>query len=399
MATSRINIVDSFFHHAEHEIINTSLLLMVATNHQCIHYYGSMSSINNVKKLLTEQKKTDILNNVTFKIIKLPAPSAKDIYRNSISALYNIWFTLTLSNRHLTIFNYNNYLSGHLVNLISRLFSKSLIICCHAEIEMLSSAIPNGKIALKQRLLNHLFRKNRWSSHLKFLVFGDSIAANLNRILKDEEKYNKILSIDHPYFSSYENAGLTNQSSNIKIGVVGVIKKEKGLQNLLEIASSLQREIKKKSLDIITVSKVVGDTVALQTLGITIYNVGGKLLSREEYSQVISSVDFVYFPYDSNGYRLTASGAVFESIFSEKPIIALQNDFFKYLFDKYGAFGILCESNSDLTKQINSIISGDIKAEDFISNIRRIKTVLKPEFVSLSFRSQLELHYPELKAL
>lgn len=398
MATTQINIVDSFFHHSEHEIINTSLLLMITTGHQCVHYYGSTSSIYNVKKLLTEQKKTHVLDNVTFTTIKLPPPLSKDIYRNLISALYNIWFTLILPNKHLTIFNYNNYLSGHLVNLISKLFSKRVIICCHAEIEMLGSAIPNGRIALKQRLLNHLFRKNRWGYYLRFLVFGDSIITNLREILR-KDAYSKILSIDHPYFSSLGKADHINQSfKNVKIGVVGVIKKEKGLQNLLEIASSLQREIREKFLDIITVSKIVGSTEALQRLSISIYNTGEKLLSREEYSQIISSVNFVYFPYDMNGYRLTASGAVFESIFSEKPIIALKNDFFEYLFNKYGAFGILCDSNSDLTKKISSIIAGKIKSEDFIANIQRIKKALEPEFISLSFRRQLETHYPEFKA-
>jgi hypothetical protein len=40
--------------------------------------------------------------------------------------------------------------------------------------------------------------------------------------------------------------------------------------------------------------------------------------------------------YDTNGYKLTASGSILEAIWNEKPIIALSNEYFKYLFDKYG---------------------------------------------------------------
>ena len=44
---------------------------------------------------------------------------------------------------------------------------------------------------------------------------------------------------------------------------------------------------------------------------------------------------------------------ILESIWSEKPVIALRNAYFEYLFTKYGDLGILCNDIETLVKGID----------------------------------------------
>ena len=77
-------------------------------------------------------------------------------------------------------------------------------------------------------------------------------------------------------------------------------------------------------------------------------NKDNKHLPRKEYDEIISKMDALYFPYDSNSYRVSASGAVYEAISKQKPIISTENDYFKSLFSQFGQMGYLFNDFSEL---------------------------------------------------
>ena len=78
-------------------------------------------------------------------------------------------------------------------------------------------------------------------------------------------------------------------------------------------------------------------------------------LDRKDFENLISKIDYALYFYSSNKYKLTASGAIFDAINARKPIIALENDYFIYLFKKYGTIGYLCKNIDEMAEVINNI--------------------------------------------
>ena len=113
------------------------------------------------------------------------------------------------------------------------------------------------------------------------------------------------------------------------------------------------------------------------------------MLSKKELEDRASMLDFILFLYPKDSYRLIASGAILEAISLKKPILALRNDYFNYLFKKFGDFGYLTDSIEGLISLINTI---QIKNKQFnfdtIQNnlsIENITTNLKNELIKIGF--------------
>jgi len=60
------------------------------------------------------------------------------------------------------------------------------------------------------------------------------------------------------------------------------------------------------------------------------------------------------YPVDS--YRLTQSGTVFDALTHYKPVIALKNACFEYLFSKMGNIGSLCATMEEMASVIKKIV-------------------------------------------
>ena len=68
-----------------------------------------------------------------------------------------------------------------------------------------------------------------------------------------------------------------------------------------------------------------------------------------------TEMDCYLFLYDVDSYKYTASGAILEAIWNEKPIFALNNYYFRYMFDKYGKLGYLANTVDELAQIVNSL--------------------------------------------
>ena len=76
-------------------------------------------------------------------------------------------------------------------------------------------------------------------------------------------------------------------------------------------------------------------------------------IERKEFENLISDIDYALYFYTKDKYKITASGAVLDAINARKPIIALKNDYFSYLFGKYGQIGYLFESIEEMGNRID----------------------------------------------
>ncbi|GHV72036.1 hypothetical protein AGMMS49928_27070 [Spirochaetia bacterium] len=124
------------------------------------------------------------------------------------------------------------------------------------------------------------------------------------------------------------------------------------------------------------IGKIVDKEIAIpQNTRIQIHG-GNQRLPTEELNYLISILHYGIFFYPSNSYRFGASGAVFDLLTFLKPIIAIRNPYFEYLFDKMGNIGFLCDSLDEMTIAIENII-GNNDSELYIQQQNNIKNGLK----------------------
>jgi hypothetical protein len=100
-----------------------------------------------------------------------------------------------------------------------------------------------------------------------------------------------------------------------------------------------------------------------------------KELSRVDYDKRLEDIDYFLFFYDYRTYNYTASGAIFDVINFERPLIAMKNKYFESLFKKYGEFGILVSSINEMTDLIREIINKGVNHQyDFKKIKNRLST-------------------------
>ena len=102
---------------------------------------------------------------------------------------------------------------------------------------------------------------------------------------------------------------------------------------------------------------------------------GEGMCSRESFDKHVSELDYILFFYPVDSYRLTASGAIYDAIMQEIPIISIKNEYFTYLFDKYGRFGYLFDN----VDNIFSFIKSGLKRGNDFFNFLDIKQKISPE--------------------
>jgi glycosyltransferase involved in cell wall biosynthesis len=78
-------------------------------------------------------------------------------------------------------------------------------------------------------------------------------------------------------------------------------------------------------------------------------------LSPEELDAYINMMDFCVFLYPSNYYLFTASGSLLEALAHLKPVVALRNPYFDYVFGKMGNIGYLCDSVDEMADVIKEL--------------------------------------------
>ena len=182
--------------------------------------------------------------------------------------------------------------------------------------------------------------------------------------------------IDHSYIRPEIKIkpGCMIADKRIKIGIPGAITPSRGLDALKQILSHLENDnICIYALS--TCSEIIDNKHFVEL------NSTNRLLPFEIYNSYVQSMDVMLLLYDTNSYKLTASGAILEAIWNEKPIIALKNAYFEYLFNKFGDLGVLCNDLTSLIQVINKFKANSY----FKKNIAVAKKNLYP----IAVQSQL----------
>ena len=385
----RIKYIDTICTNSMHIVFNASLLSLCRELSSQIIFYGERRNQIEVLNTLKENSfPTDFIE--TKSIFLLEGNSKyKHILNFFISFVYNTYFVLFSNKNDILLFNYNNLLSIRFINFLNKICHKKIIIFCHGEMELLEK--QSSGYGLFNKLLLFLGKKFFLNKNIHiqrdiiFFVLGDSILSNLKKIIP-ENIYSSFHSIDHPYFFKREVKEGKGGSKSIKIGTVGVFSKQKGGDDFYNICKSINNP----NIEFSITGRIFYDVKKLTALQIDLPpNKGKSMLSKKELEDRASMLDFILFLYPKDSYRLIASGAILEAISLKKPILALRNDYFNYLFKKFGDFGYLTDSIEELISLINTI---QIKNKQFnfdtIQNnlsIENITTNLKNELIKIGF--------------
>lgn len=352
-----VKIVDYYAIKTFHEVINYSFLRICSSLFRKVTYVSGKSAQTNIQNMDNDR----ILINVEYKT--MPTIESDTSWGSRLRDIWGIFTTiyhyLFTYRDSLLLYNYTNYISLPLILGLNILLRKKIIFVFHGELEFLASKISYLKRSGWHKLFMMLsFRFLFHKSPAYALVLGDSIRNNLLKLYPQPKGH--VLSICHPYIvdnKPSEKSIEMLRSMPVRIGTVGVMKREKGLDNLITLSLKLKDLISSQKLELFHIGKTYAPkedfTKEINWIG------KGNFLSRQEFENQIQKLDYLLYLYPTNSYSLTASGAIMDAIRYHKPIIALHNDYFDYLMKEH-AIGYMGNTIEDLELIIRQIISGKL---------------------------------------
>ena len=192
------------------------------------------------------------------------------------------------------------------------------------------------------------------------------------------------MAIEHPYF--FEEGFTTKHviQGQMFLGTVGVLNEFKGFYRLQNLVELLREKIEEGRLSVSVIGRLENVMPVHQDL-IQYSTLGNSLLPREKFSQLICGLDYVLFLYNTESYKLIASGAIFDAISFGKPIIALRNDYFVAVFERCGEIGYLCNSLDEICQLVVKLIDNPDMAtyNCFLMNMKKARVMFAPEQVKI----------------
>lgn len=375
---NRLIYADTFSFGNFHEGYNASSLKMFSSIFDDVHYYASKSSFLVVSTILKE-----IPLNVAYKSLYIPNPRNRigSSARLFMPFFTSIYILIKAQKDDVIFFNFNSLWAFLAINIFTRLLKRKVLIMCHGEIEYLTNDVKLNFISEK---MLRLFQseKIKIAPTLYFCCLGESIKKNIIDIVGTPFK-NKYLSFEHTWiFEEKQNCISNLQIKNTHIGLVGTIKQSKWLSEIIKF-----RKLLPQSIQLSVIGKVCCDISILIDAGISfVPGSENDYIPRSKMNDAINKLDIIVFLYPYGSYKLTASGALFDAIDSERFILSLKNDYFSHLFEHRAKVGQLFDCIEDMVNYITNIASSSIYQLDYGD----IKAKLSPELESYRFRQELE---------
>ena len=380
----KVKYIDTVCTNTQHIIFNASLLAMLGNFYSNITFYGEKNNMNEVLDVLAQNH----TNSSSLRTKKLPLPIASSGIRSFFvfifSFFYNLYFITFADKKTLLVFNYNNLIAVRSMNLINKLFNRNILIFCHGEMEFLISNIKQyGPLnSLLWRFAHHFFLNKNIQVHpkIRFVVMGDAILRHMKETVPDNIG-KAFISVDHSYFFNNNSLPYTPPSNQLKVGTVGVFYKIKGGDDFCK----LYHLVDKSKVRFSITGRIFYDMNIINSMDIDLPNNKGiNAIDREELEKRTQELDIILFFYPKNSYKLIASGAIMDAISMKKPIIAIRNSYFSYIFEKFGTFGFLVDSVEEMAKIIETL-----KKEDLVFDFDTIQKKMNISSISEQLKEQL----------
>ena len=361
---------------AFHEMYNASSLLMLSKIFLKVEYYTSREVFENTTSLLNF-----IPKNINFKYIPIIASDnlIGHFLRQFLPIITSIYILCRSKRNDIVFFNFNALWSFSTINLLARLFKLKIIIVCHGEMENLSNGI---KLNFLSNLALNKFKSETYvpPKNMFFCVLSKRIKDNLQSVVS-AKVFEKIISFELSYIFKESVNKLNKSEEFIRIGFLGSLRDGFKLDNLINLA----KKIDNKKIKLYSLGRIYCDKKILENLNIHIIpDSNNRFLSRKELDDYIANMHFILFLNPSYSYNFTASAAILDAIDNEKPILALKNNCFNFIFSKISNPGVLFENITHISDYINKLDKFDSKID-----FKEIKQKLSVKTSSFFFKNEL----------
>lgn len=349
-----------------HLKINAGFIAALSCIDSDIAFFGGVKQAANLKKELSGGK------GGSFSVI-----SVNNGYRYSfrlikeIVSFFAVWKLCSLirKNQPELVFVFSaSPLAKVLLNRFCRNFDTRVVIVCHGELEGLKAISGNP---LKQSFWTARFLRNH-AENMHSLIMDERVYRNVCKYL-NVKKISGCVQYHHPYVFKKNTCKKRIRKKPFKVCFTGTASKAKGAEKLYELADLLSEEIDFGLIELSFAGSISPEIRGLSN-GLVAMNSDTRLISDEEYADRISRCDMIVFFYRDDQYSLTTSGALFDILDYERPVIALDSELIREFASCYGNIGIFEKDLAGIAASLRKIMKNDAGYESIMKNIVKAKT-------------------------
>ena len=221
--------------------------------------------------------------------------------------------------------------------------NKRIIIMTHGEAEGLIMPGRNWKFWSYPFWITRCFKLSLPRNMFR-IVLGESIANNMKSFCRT----NRIFYIDQPRDGFKKDNKIEPRKYGNNFAFIGNCLYKKGGETFVNAS----KQIRDESCSTFTIIGAYDLDDSVIEKRIRLLGKPHEMISRNLFNDSLEKVTYACFPYPSNTYKFTASGAVLDAIIYLKPIIYIKNDYFDGIFREAGDIGYRCENEEEFISQI-----------------------------------------------
>ncbi len=364
-----------------HEAVNSGFLhgVRLAYPEERIIFFADQSHIDAIARVFA-------INNIAIDNIEYRPIKIRPLNYFTFSATVRSYFLFKALLSELMILGIKRLLllsisSDGLYGLkMQKNNSISYSIAIHAVFEWITDGPYSPyKTYLHRKLLNFK-RALQWrhSNKYKYVVLSPHILVEANKHI-DIAKYN-ISAIFLPFIFSKKNHIAINKNF-VTFATIGQGEPQK----VYKIASVLNSKLNLRKYEIRIIGAPVG---RLENVENIICVSPHKKLTRDQIEEYITGVDIILMLYDKDLYKLTCSGALFETFAYVKPIIFLSNMCVNY-YNSIRNIGYECSDLDSVIEKMEFLINNYAEAGEELSHIKNNILALRSEIDIINASSNI----------
>lgn len=382
-------IIDPYSHGSYHEVINQGYLMMVAELYNNVVYIADKTSCDNLRLLLDKCniKHDNILFvEKQFRKFNLKNKSLSYLINILIVSFWNYYYYIKTPSYADVFYNNNLFFAVIFISIFSKK-NKQIYDMCHNEMELINSkSVYSMATYILSKYFRFIFCKLKLDKIFHFILLSPKMVSYFNSFIPTKN-HARMFSIDHSYIRTDININdkieTINCDNRVKIGIPGAITALRGLSTLKKILDKINN-------DDICIYALSSCSENIDNKSFIQINKNNQLMPAEQYSAYVKSMDMMLLFYDVDSYKLTASGAILEAVWNEKPVIALKNMYFNYLFEKFNSLGVLKDDIDGIIEVLNSIHNKEYFNKSCIMNLKNARMKLLPQNTCMQLRTIIE---------
>lgn len=277
----------------------------------------------------------------------------------------------------------------YLLSILNKIFSRKIYIVIHGEACVLEENFKD----YRSKIIYNLFTSK--DMKIKYIVLGESIYNNIIALIKKKDQISKkLIYIDHPYiFKEYIKTEYDDERT-ILISSIGAINNVKRSYKIFDLAEKFKSDILQGKVNFEIIGNISKEYEHLDNGLVKFKEISDEHVSQKYLEDRALKSKYLIFFYDVDSYKLTASGAFFDALKYDKPIICIKNDYFKYYFNKYGDIGYMVEDYNDIKISLEVIIRNNDNEEykRQKENIKAMKKDLSIKNITTDLCKKLNLY-------